>query len=77
MIDNLRGILLDFVSPLVLWVALAITVLIFVVVSVALTYHWKNYNVNSMVAKRLVRVYFTVSTIFLFIMLISIISYST
>jgi len=77
MTDDIKEVLFDFVSPSILWGVLAVIVLTFSVISVALTYHWKNYNVNSAVAKRLVRIYFVVSVGLLFIMLISVISYST
>ena len=75
--ENLRNNLSDFVSPAVLWVVFLLTILVFIVVSVALMYHWRNYNTNSSVGKRVRRAYFLVSGGFLFAMLAALIAYST
>lgn len=76
MIDEIRALLSEFVPPIVLWVIYAIVVLIFVVVSVAITYHWKNYNVDSAMVGRLKKAYFLVSGAFLLAMAMSAIFYS-
>lgn len=74
--EDFREFLTDFISPAVLWLIFLVIVLVFVVISVALTYHWKNYNVNSVLVRRLRRVYFWVSGIFLAAMVIALVSYS-
>lgn len=76
MIDEIRALLTEFVPPIVLWVVYAIVILIFAIVSVAITYHWKNYNVDSKMVGRLKKVYFLVSGTFLLAMAISAIFYS-
>ena len=75
MIGNFRERLTDFIPPVLLWIIFLVIILIFIVVSVALTYHWKNYNVDSKVVKRIKKVYFGVSGIFLLAMLVGVISY--
>lgn len=75
MTDNFRERLTDFIPPVLLWIVFLVIILIFIVVSVALTYHWKNYNVDSKVVRRIKRVYFWVSGVFLLAMLVSVISY--
>jgi len=76
MTDEIRALLTEFVPPIVLWVIYAIVILIFVIVSVAITYHWRNYNVDSKMVGRLKKVYFLVSGAFLLVMAISAIFYS-
>jgi len=76
MIDEIRNLLIEFVPPVVLWAVYGVVLLIFAVVSVAITYHWKNYNVNSKMVRRLKKVYFLISGAFLFVMLVAVISYS-
>ena len=76
MIDEIRALLTEFVPPIVLWVVYAIVILIFAIVSVVITYHWKNYNVDSKMVGRLKKVYFLVSGTFLLAMAISAIFYS-
>lgn len=75
MIGNFRERLTDFIPPVLLWIIFLVIILIFIVVSVALTYHWKNYNVDSKVVKRIKKVYFGVSGVFLLAMLVGVISY--
>lgn len=75
MTDNFRERLTDFIPPVLLWIVFLVIILIFIVVSVALTYHWKNYNVDSKVVRRIKRVYFWVSGVFLLAMLVGVISY--
>lgn len=75
MIGNFRERLTDFIPPVLLWIVFLVIILIFIVVSVALTYHWKNYNVDSKVVKRIKKVYFGVSGVFLLAMLVGVISY--
>jgi len=75
--EGIRESLANFISPTVLWLVYLIAFAVFVVVSIALMYHWKNYNVNSAVGKRIVRGYFLVSGIFLFSMLVAAIAYSS
>jgi len=76
MIDETINRLIEFVPPVILWVVYAVVILIFTVVSVAITYHWKNYNVDSKMVSRIKKVYFLVSGVFLLAMLIAAISYS-
>ena len=75
--ENFRESIVDFISPAVIIGVFLLTVVVSIIVSVALMYHWKNYNVNSAVTKRIIRIYFLVSGAFLFAMLVAIISYST
>ena len=75
MIGNFRERLTDFIPPVLLWIVFLVIILIFIVVSVALTYHWKNYNVDSKVVKRVKKVYFLVSGSLLLAMLVSVILY--
>ena len=75
MIGDFRERLTDFIPPVLLWIVFLVIILIFIVVSVALTYHWKNYNVDSKVVKRIKKVYFGVSGVFLLAMLVGVISY--
>jgi len=65
------------VSPAILYAIYFVALLIFTVVSIALMYHWKNYNAYSSIPKRMIRTYFLVSGAFLFAMLIAVIAYST
>ena len=73
--DGLRERLTDFVPPILLWIVFLLIILVFIVVSAALTYHWKNYNVDSKVVGRIKKVYFWVSGVFLLAMLFGAISY--
>ena len=75
MIGDFRERLTDFIPPVLLWMVFLVIILIFIVVSAALTYHWKNYNVDSKVVRQIKRVYFWVSGVFLLAMLVSVISY--
>ncbi len=75
MIGDFRERLTDFIPPILLWLVFLVIILIFIVVSAALTYHWKNYNVDSKVVVRIKKVYFWVSGVFLLAMLVSVISY--
>ena len=75
MIGDFRERLTDFIPPVLLWIVFLVIILIFIVVSAALTYHWKNYNVDSKVVRQIKRVYFWVSGVFLLAMLVSVISY--
>jgi len=77
MIGDLREDITGLVSPEILWVVFFVAVLIFIVVSIALMYHWRNYNTNSVVGKRVRRTYILISGVFLFAMLVAAISYST
>jgi len=54
-----------------------LTVVVFIIVSVALLYHWRNFNANPAVTKRIIRVYFLISGMFLLAMLAAAVSYST
>jgi len=76
MIGDFRERLTDFIPPVLLWIVFLVIILIFIVVSVALTYHWKNYNVDSKVVRRIKKVYFWVSGGFLLAMFVSAILYS-
>ena len=75
MIENARTVIVNFVSPSILWSVLAVIVLVFVVISFALMYHWKNYNVDSKVVSRLIKVYFLVSLSFILAMAAAVSSY--
>ena len=75
MIENARTAIVNFVSPSVLWSLLGVIILVFAVISFALMYHWKNYNVNSKVVSRLIRVYFIVSFTFILAMAAAVTSY--
>lgn len=77
MIEDFEEALLGLISPAILWVIFLVTVFAFVVVSIALMYHWKNYNANSALGRRVVKIYFLVSGGFLFAMLMAVIAYST
>lgn len=76
MIEDIRNTVASFVSPSALWATLGVIVLAFAVVSVALMYHWRNYNVDSKVVKRITKVYFLVSFAFILAMAAAITSYS-
>jgi ABC-type polysaccharide/polyol phosphate export permease len=65
MTDNLRNLFAEAISPIILLALFSLAVVAFIVISMALTYHWRNYNVNSKLVGRLTRVYFWVSGIFL------------
>lgn len=76
MTDNLRENLTELISPLLLSLIFLVVILVFIIVSTALVYHWKNYNIDSTVAKRITKMYFLVSGGFLLVMLTAIIVYS-
>jgi len=73
---TIRETFVGAMSPTILWVIFAVTFIIFIVVSVALLYHWKNYNVDQGSAKKISRFYFLVSALFLVVMFMAAISYS-
>lgn len=75
--ESLRDSLLEFVTPAVLWVVFILVLLVFAAISTALMYHWKNYNVNSAVGRRIRKAYFFVSGGFIFAILVALIAYST
>lgn len=75
--ESFREGIVDFISPSVIIGVFLLAVMVFIIVSIALMYHWKNYNVNSTVTKRVIRAYFLISSSFLFAMLVAAISYST
>jgi len=66
----------DFVSPVILWAAFFAVGVFFVIVTAALMYHWKNYNIDNRKSRKVMRIYFGVSGIFIFIMLISVMAYA-
>jgi len=68
--------LIDFVTPGIVWGAYFLIVVVFIVVSIALGYHWKNYNVRTVKGSRMIRMYIIVSSILLVIMFISAAAYS-
>ena len=74
---EIAELLLDVVSPVVLWGAFAVFLTFFGIVSTALMYHWKHYNIDDRKSKAAMRLYFAVSGLFIFVMLISLISYSS
>jgi len=75
--ENFRESIVDFISPSVLIGIFLLTVMVFIIVSIALMYHWRNFSVNPAATKRIIRVYFFVSGAFLLSMLFAAISYST
>ena len=73
---SLDKVVNSFTSPIILLAIFVVALIVFAIVSPALRYHWKNYNVNSALVRRLSKVYFWVSGFLLLGMLISIILYS-
>lgn len=77
MIEDFRETLIELIPPTILWMIFLVTISVFIIISVALMYHWKNYNTNSAVSKRIMKIYFLISGSFLFAMLVAAIAYST
>ena len=75
--ENFRESIVNAISPAVLVGIFMLTVAVFIIVSVALLYHWRNFNANPAVTKRIIRVYFLISGMFLLAMLAAAVSYST
>jgi hypothetical protein len=64
-------------SPaLVAWGAFGLIVVVFVIVSIVLLYHWQRYRVTSAVPRTIVVGYFTIAAIPIIIMLVSLVAWS-
>ena len=68
--------LIGFVTPAVVWGAYLLIVAVFILVSTALGYHWKNYNVRSVKGSKMMKMYIVISAILLVVMFISAAAYS-
>jgi hypothetical protein len=71
------NILANFVSPAVVWIVFIVVLAIFFVATVALRYHWKNYDIDENRGKRIMRIYILVSAILISIMLVAAITYAS
>lgn len=69
--------LLDFVSPVVLWITFIFVILFFAALSTVLLYHWRNYNIDNKKEKAIKKLYFSVSALFIFIMFLSAVAYTS
>lgn len=69
--------LMDVMTPTVVWTIFAVALIAFVAISIALTYHWKNYTLDSKSPKRIIRFYFLVSLGFILLMTVGVIAYTT
>lgn len=74
--DEIINLILDFISPVFVWGTFLVLVTFFVMVSWALSYHWKNYSINKTKSSRIMRAYYIVSFILIGIMFISAITFS-
>ena len=74
--DRYLDYFLDFVTPVVLWFAFGIALVIFLISNVALSYHWKNYSMNAKRSSRIMRAFRIVSVVLLGIMFLSVLTYS-
>jgi membrane-associated HD superfamily phosphohydrolase len=59
----------------VIWGMVVLALLIFVIISAVLLYHWQRYKITSKVPHALITVYFSVSIILLIILSVSALSY--
>jgi len=75
--DAVRKSVANYVSPTVIWLLMALAFAAFVVISIALVFHWKNYNADENVSNKIIRTYFIVSAIFLIGMIVSALMYSS
>ena len=74
--DRILDLILEYVSPTILWGVFAFLVFIFFIANSALSYHWKNYSINKTRGAKIMRLFNVVSLALLGIILISAIVYS-
>lgn len=67
----------DFISPIAVWVAFVVILALFSIATIALRYHWKNYDIDENRGKRIMRIYVLVSVVLILIMLVAAITYGT
>jgi multidrug resistance efflux pump len=64
----------EFLTPSVLWLGFAVIFGIFAIISAILLYHWNKYTFDAKVAKKAVVLYFSVSGIFMLLLVVSLLS---
>ena len=67
---------LDLISPLYLWMGFVVFAFIFAMFTLAINYHWKHYTIDRERSKRIMRVYYVISSVILGVMFLSIILFS-
>ena len=75
--EALRGAADNVFTPPMLLMLFLLGLLAFAIVSVILVYHWTNYSFTLGKVKKVIKLYFVVSGLFLLVMLVSLFYYST
>lgn len=65
---------LELVTPATLWLGFALVFGVFAIISAILLYHWHKYTFDKAVAKRAMTLYFSVSGIFILLLIVSLLS---
>jgi len=68
-------ILLEFLTPGVLWVVFLLVAVFITLVGIMLSYHWKEYSTDAHKSGKFFRLYIFITALFLGIMAISIMLY--
>ena len=64
----------EFLTPGTLWLSFALVFGIFAIMSAILLYHWHKYTFDEKVAKKAMVLYFSVSGIFILLLVVSLLS---
>lgn len=65
---------LELVTPATLWLGFALVFGVFAIISAILLYHWHKYTFNKGTAKKAMTLYFSVSGIFILLLIVSLLS---
>ncbi|MEX0933616.1 MAG: hypothetical protein WDZ74_02555 [Candidatus Paceibacterota bacterium] len=64
----------ELVTPATLWLGFALILGVFAIMSAVLLYHWHKYTFDKKVAKKAMTLYFSVSGIFILLLVVSLLS---
>lgn len=64
----------SFLTPSTLWLGFVVILGIFAIVSAILMYHWHKYAYNKAVAKRTITIYFSVSGVFILLLIVTLLT---
>ena len=74
---DLSNILASALAPGYMWVAFAVILIAFIIVSWVLVYHWLNYSFKLKTIRRVMYLYFSIRGALIIAMLVSLVSYSS
>lgn len=65
---------LELVTPATLWIGFVLVFGVFALISAILLYHWHKYTFEKRIAKKAMTLYFSVSGVFLLLLIVSLLS---